>query len=247
MSREFITDKIKNTVLKKLGNRMDVNEDFLNNLDYNIKATAGIESDFNLQAQNEVSTASGMFQFTNDGATTAANRLLRIVDEPWIREVQSGKTNVSSLNQEQQTMLYLGDITEKKGTDVLLQSIGEGDLDSYKELYARYHHTDPDKATLDRMEDFFKDDLIPFKKKIEPNAELSNFITEGSKNLEETVLKSFMDFGDVSNRAKENNTSILSELVKDFALDDELTEEESILEAENFYKVKMDLNKNKAI
>jgi len=119
------------------------------------------ESSGNPKAKNkplegeEASTATGLYQFLvgnadkgkdNSSLQTAVNRAKKRIDASWLDEVfKTGK--VEDLTPDQQTVLFLGDILEKKGSDKLIKSLldpNASEKEQKKAMYKIYlnlHHT----------------------------------------------------------------------------------------------------------
>jgi len=100
----------------------------------------------------EASSATGLYQFlvgTEGGQSalqTAVNRAKKRIDAPWLDEVfKTGK--VEDLTPDQQTVLFLGDILEKEGSDKLIKSLldpNASEKEQKKAMYKIYlnlHHT----------------------------------------------------------------------------------------------------------
>ena len=100
----------------------------------------------------EASSATGLYQFlvgTEGGQSalqTAVNRAKKRIDASWLDEVfKTGK--VEDLTPDQQTVLFLGDILEKEGSDKLIKSLldpNASEKEQKKAMYKIYlnlHHT----------------------------------------------------------------------------------------------------------
>jgi len=105
-----------------------------------------VESDGNVNAANPKSSARGLFQFTKDASQTAMNRVESKLgkQERFNQARQSG--DVRDLSAEDQTLLFYGDILEKKGSDALIQKFIDADnskdkKDAAFEIYKVLHHT----------------------------------------------------------------------------------------------------------
>ena len=105
-----------------------------------------VESDGNIDAANPKSSARGLFQFTKDASQTAMNRVeSKLGKQERFNQVrQSG--DVRDLSAEDQTLLFYGDILEKKGSDALIQKFIDADnskdkKDAAFEIYKVLHHT----------------------------------------------------------------------------------------------------------
>ena len=128
----------------------------INNL-YNIfiPAVIEIESSGNPTAKNPNSTASGLFQFLEGSVVPALNRSEKYLGTlPWGDSLRKHK-DASKLTPVQQTILFIGDMLEKKGSDNLMKKVFNGDMEGMIEAYEVLHHTAPDKATEDRARKIF--------------------------------------------------------------------------------------------
>lgn len=128
---------------------------------------AMIESDGNMRAKNKDSSATGLYQFLVDDSKgqsalqTAVKRTKKYVQADWLDEVaKTGK--VEDLSAEKQTILFLGDILEKEGSDKYVKKLldpnsSEKEVkDSMMQIYLKLHHTNPDEATLNRAKKYIK-------------------------------------------------------------------------------------------
>ena len=115
-----------------------------------------VESDNKLKAKNKFTTASGIYQFTNASAITAANRVINTLGREnvpsWVIEISKGKKRVTALNKTQQQVLFEADMFQKKGSDKLLKQIFQGNTAALTDYYYKLHHTKPDDATIRRVE-----------------------------------------------------------------------------------------------
>lgn len=128
---------------------------------------AMIESDGNMRAKNKDSSATGLYQFLVDDSKgqsalqTAVKRTKKYVQADWLDEVaRTGK--VEDLSAEKQTILFLGDILEKEGSDKYVKKLldpnsSEKEVkDSMMQIYLKLHHTNPDEATLKRAKKYIR-------------------------------------------------------------------------------------------
>jgi len=128
---------------------------------------AMIESDGNMRAKNKDSSATGLYQFLVDDSKgqsalqTAVKRTKKYVQADWLDEVaRTGK--VEDLSAEKQTILFLGDILEKEGSDKYVKKLldpnsSEKEVkDSMLQIYLKLHHTNPDEATLKRAKKYIR-------------------------------------------------------------------------------------------
>ena len=131
-------------------------ETAINNLyDIFIPAVIEIESSGNPTAKNPNSTASGLFQFLEGSVEPALNRAEKYLGTlPWGKELRVHK-DASKLTPVQQTILFVGDMLEKTGSDSLMIRVFNGDIEGMIKAYEVLHHTAPDKATEDRAREIF--------------------------------------------------------------------------------------------
>jgi len=112
-----------------------------------------IENDGKLTGKNPKSTASGLYQFIEGSVEPAVNRLKRHIGmQPWMEKALAQK-DAGSLTREQQTLLFLADLLEKKGSDPIMKKVLAGDYDAFLQAYLKLHHTAPDAATLKRAKE----------------------------------------------------------------------------------------------
>lgn len=115
-----------------------------------------IENDGKLKGTNRPqkgkkgSTAKGLYQFVDQSVPPAMRRLRRHVDYDWVRE----DANPNDLTWNQQTMMFIADVLEKKGSDKLMRRVMEdaNDTEAIKQAYYQLHHTKPDANTKKRTE-----------------------------------------------------------------------------------------------
>lgn len=114
-----------------------------------------VESGGNPTAKNipqqgkEASSASGTYQFIQDSVEPAVNRLKKYIGmKDWMKSALMHK-DASRLSPSQQTLLFLGDLLEKDGSDKYMKGILEsGDMMDMENAYMNLHHTKPDQATI---------------------------------------------------------------------------------------------------
>ncbi len=108
-----------------------------------------IESDDNPMAAAKTTSAKGVYQFTDDSVDTAKNRMYNMgFFKEEIREIPR---NPHKWTDEQADSLFLANMFAQRGSDKLLNQVGLGNLDAWKEAYYKFHHTDPDDATIKRV------------------------------------------------------------------------------------------------
>jgi len=111
-----------------------------------------IESSDNPMAEPSTSTAKGYYQFTDPSVKTGFQRYRNTTkDQEWGGLSQ----NPQEWSEDESDMMFLANTFGQSGSDEYMKSIGGGDRDAMKGAYAKYHHTNPDEATLNRMEQYF--------------------------------------------------------------------------------------------
>jgi hypothetical protein len=155
--RTHIHGAAKELVMKHLSRfKIQDKEQALNNLNSWTEKVLQAESDGDWEAKElgGTTTASGGFQFVKGSVEPALNRLERRMKRkmPWRDELLKHK-DASKLTAEQQTLLFLGDILEKRvgapGTgDELIKKILSGDKQGMYDAWYTMHHTIPTDPKL---------------------------------------------------------------------------------------------------
>ena len=124
-----------------------------------------IESSGGTDTVNEESSARGDFQFLTEGEgnafQTGLNRVANTYEAmgvkipTWVSEARE-HNNPIELTSKQQEELFLANLWQQKGTSNLFKRIDEGDGLAKYQLYANYHHTNPDEATNKRALSLFE-------------------------------------------------------------------------------------------
>lgn len=124
--------------------------------------TVHIESDNKRGATNAYSGAMSYYQFLPDSVVTAVNRLEIIMREQnlgqvpaWARDVRNNPANMYNLSKPQQRLIMLANIIERDSSDHYIIALASGDDEIAKNIYYKYHHTSPDRATITRTERLF--------------------------------------------------------------------------------------------
>jgi len=130
-----------------------------------------VESDGDFNAANPNSSARGGYQFIKGSVIPAVNRLEKYLGLlPRFDEVR--KTgDVRSLSPEDQTLLFMADILEKKGSDKLINNFLNADNKKDKqnaayEIYTVLHHTTDKKGN------------IPLRAKLQTKFKLRKYFNE---------------------------------------------------------------------
>ena len=121
-----------------------------------------IESDNEQKAEasklhGEEYSAKGVYQFTNDSVKTAKKRALNLgIDQGFISSIPNDPT---MWNDKEADVMFLSNMfaatMKKKGfVDELLTKAFSNDRQSMQDLYYGVHHTAPDEATKNRVEQF---------------------------------------------------------------------------------------------
>lgn len=115
-----------------------------------------IESSGGTNTVNELSSARGDFQFLTEGEgnafQTGLNRVANTYEAmgvkmpSWVSKARKHNDPIK-LSSKQQEELFLANLWQQKGTSNLFKRIDEGDGLAKYQLYANYHHTNPDEAT----------------------------------------------------------------------------------------------------
>jgi len=109
-----------------------------------------IESDNNPKASAGTTSAKGVYQFTDASVQTAKNRMVNMgFDKEDAREISN---NPHEWADEHADCMFLANVFAQRGSDRLLVKIGDGDLKAMKDAYYKFHHTDPDEATIKRVD-----------------------------------------------------------------------------------------------
>ena len=130
-----------------------------------------VESDGDFNAANPNSSARGGYQFIKGSVVPAVNRLEKYLG-PLPRFDEVRKTgDVRSLSSADQTLLFMGDILEKRGSDKLINKFLNADNKKDKqnaayEIYTVLHHTTD------------KEGKIPFRAKLQTKFKLRKYFNE---------------------------------------------------------------------
>lgn len=124
-----------------------------------------IESSGGTDTVNEESSARGDFQFLTEGEgnafQTGLNRVANTYEAmgvkipSWVSKAKEHNDPIK-LTSKQQEELFLANLWQQKGTNSLFKRIDEGDSLAKYQLYANYHHTNPDEATAERALSLFE-------------------------------------------------------------------------------------------
>ena len=122
------------------------------NMEYFATCVGIIENGGRTAGDNRTTSAEGLYQFVDGSIEPAINRVLRTIPcQPWMAQVLKDK-DMDKLTRDQQTLMFIADILEKRGGDKYTKSIMEGDKKAMLNAYLVLHHTNPDPATRDRAE-----------------------------------------------------------------------------------------------
>jgi len=151
----WTTDDAPTTVKEYITSKLDLQNVDL--LDEFTQQTKMIESSGGTDTVAEESSARGDFQFLTEGEgnafQTGLNRVASTYDAmdkaipKWVSTAQK-HNNPEKLSSKQQEELFLANLWQQSGTSQLFQMIDEGDGLAKYNLYAKYHHTNPDEATI---------------------------------------------------------------------------------------------------
>ena len=144
--------KLSEWFLKKQASRLKLTslEEFCSNLYYFADLVIKIESDGNINAKAKTTSAKGLFQFTAASVDTGKNRMGNMgFDIEDIREIDR---NPCKWTNEQSYCMFFANIFAQRGSDKLLVKVAKKDIDSMKDAYYKFHHTNPDEATIKRVD-----------------------------------------------------------------------------------------------
>lgn len=122
------------------------------NVEYFATVVGIIENGGKVTGDNKTTSAEGLYQFVDGSIEPAINRILRTIPlQPWMAQVLKDK-DMDKLTKDQQTLMFIADILEKRGSDKYTKSIMEGSRSAMLQAYLILHHTNPDPATKARAE-----------------------------------------------------------------------------------------------
>lgn len=99
---------------------------------------------------SNISSARGLYQYVVGSIRPAINRLRRTIDEGWM-DLAIEHRDANLLTRDQQTLMFVADILERRGSDKYTKGIMLGDKEAAISAYKVLHHTDPDEATIRRV------------------------------------------------------------------------------------------------
>ena len=124
--------------------------------------TAHIESNSKKGATNPYSGAMSYYQFLPSSVETAVVRLEMFMKKhdlgalpAWAKDIKANPEHIYSVSYENQTTLMLVNILNQKSSKKYFIAFAQGDNEAAKDIYYRYHHTAPDRATKVRTEQIF--------------------------------------------------------------------------------------------
>ena len=143
LQRIHLEEKRKDGTPRFTYNSVEEAQDILNELTEFVLES---ESDKDFNAANPKSSARGGYQFLKDSVVPAVNRVeSKMGKQDRFNEVR--KTgDVRSLSESDQTLLFMGDILEKSGSDKYIQNLLDAKTpdekrDAAYQIYAVLHHT----------------------------------------------------------------------------------------------------------
>ena len=169
-STEQILTPLTNNILNVISEsaNIEINQDVIDFIDETAKAETGGESNA-LVARNPVTNAGGKFQFieseNNNSFTTGLNRLSAKKEDgsyvyfdelpSWVEEARNHK-DITLLDNDQQTALFLANLHQQVGTNDLFKKISEGDMQAKVDMYMKHHYKkDDDNVRLYAEKIFF--------------------------------------------------------------------------------------------
>jgi hypothetical protein len=108
-----------------------------------------IESDNNPMASPSTSSAKGVYQFV-DGSVPVAKQRMRNMkfDKEFIESISD---NPQEWSDEEADAMFFANVFAQRGSDPFIKKIAKGDIQARKDAYYKFHHTDPDIATKNRV------------------------------------------------------------------------------------------------
>lgn len=151
------------TVIDAAVNRLNIPEPYTDILKENVKVFSQVVEAVETGGQadpktatNPTSSAAGFFQIISGTRQSAAKRLIDRIDSgkvpDWINQAAQNMTKkehqefMGSLSKNQQETLFLTNLFESPGSDVILKRIVDSDFqdeDAIADLYMKIHHTEP--------------------------------------------------------------------------------------------------------
>tara|TARA_R100001594_G_scaffold55921_1_gene89620 strand:+ start:926 stop:1849 length:924 start_codon:yes stop_codon:yes gene_type:complete len=152
LSDEFLDNQYNR--MAQQGYELPPKDVFIKNLNQFADRVAGIESEFG-KYENELggmTSAKGRYQFTDDSVATMKQRLINMgVSSEVVSRMSDDPRDWS---RDQEDLAFMGNIFAQSGSDMYIRNIGMGDISAMSEGYKKFHHTNPDQATLERMKKF---------------------------------------------------------------------------------------------
>ena len=158
VSTEQILTPLTNNILNVISDSADIeiNDNVRDFIDETARAESGGEEN-PLIAKNPMTNASGKFQFieseNNNSFTTGLNRLSATKEDrsyvyfdelpSWVEEARNHK-DVTLLDNDQQTALFLANLHQQVGTNDLFKKISEGDMQAKVDMYMKHHYKKDD-------------------------------------------------------------------------------------------------------
>tara|TARA_R110002020_G_scaffold140013_1_gene311206 strand:- start:80 stop:538 length:459 start_codon:yes stop_codon:yes gene_type:complete len=148
-------DKFLSRLLGKLGFKGEELDKGIENLKEWSVQVRTIESDNNPMASPSTSSAKGVYQFTDASVQTGKNRMYNMgFDKNSIREIDN---NPQLWSDEQADAMFFANVFAQRGSDPYIKKIAKGDIQARKDAYYKFHHTDPDEATIKRVNKIIKE------------------------------------------------------------------------------------------
>lgn len=147
-----LTEQVLRLEFLRVRNKTNITFDVFKSTWLNFAEKVGtIESNNNLTAKNTKSSAKGYYQFTDDSLKTGYNRLHR-----YIGKVE--RLPIVEQDLDTQTALFIANAAQQQGSDEYIVKMlnGINPIENQKKLYGIFHHTKPDKPTLELMDRVFR-------------------------------------------------------------------------------------------
>ena len=128
-----------------------------------IEMVKQIESNGQRKAYNK-SGAMSYFQFKGPSIETAYNRLINYMQRNelgrtpgWSKTLKNNPTSIYNVSESRQAVFMIINIIEQDRQAGLFSAFLLGDTEAAKEIYYKYHHTRPDKATIVRTQNKYNE------------------------------------------------------------------------------------------
>ena len=157
MSEDYLASQYN-----RLANRIALGElkadlpsykDFKDNFMEFSEQVSGIESSYGTDRVSKTSTAKGIFQQIDETAQRIPQKIENTMSDIDFFQGREQSYNPLDWSTEQQETAFLANLFTGSGSDEILAKVGSGDKDAMAQAYIKFHHTKPDEATYQKMEE----------------------------------------------------------------------------------------------